>query len=1224
MVKAQLHPFLFALLAAWKSTGHPVGVDTHLKALELLGKLPADTPPERLKSLLAPLLTRDKDEQKAFYEQFELVLANLPAAATPPVGKPKKWLWYVLPAVFLLLCLSGVKIYLKWGIDISTTMEVRTETIRVGQTASDFCLDSAEAARYQLARIVYLEHTNITNQGSSCLHLEAASVGVDSVVVNYLPRSSTQLGKKVLWVIQVLPAAPQNTASNQSDADTLYAKAYTHAPGIRSLQLRDGPPFSWRKNNVASATLHKTIWLLGFLVSLLLIGLFRNLLLYKKNDAGPTPDQDAGIDRTELSKPPNEHPPYIWPLQVPGVDRIAFEESVGVLIQQLRRRSEVDIRVFDVPRSIRETTQKARVTFLYRNPTQPDEYLLLIDVRARNDHRAQLFDLLYREFVRQEVLIERFFYDGDLRLCWNEKYRNGLSLRELQHKFAEHHLMVVGNGESLINPLTGRLERWTELFSHWQPRSLLSTRPIVQWGHREVELDALFRVAPANLNGLSWLATTDAAPDDRDIDYWKHQPDAVIQPLRISEKLPESVIFDTLEAEFLEFRNRQRDERLLQWLAACAVSPVMHWDATLFFGQLVDNNPQFPLVTIQNLQRLNRLTWFNEGVMPEKARRVLLDWLRDQYPALLLRIRRAWKQLLENNLVALQTQSMVQNQPPFEQSVAYEDLRLHLVVNELAIDKLQQNALPPAQRRPLEKELAALSQTQTADFVALALLEEAKAREEALQSAVPEAPPEPEPLPRLLSGWRWQLPLFLLGALAVWLYNPDRSAVCENTSKDGIYQGAVFQAGAFDGSNATYTDEIPFLPGQLAGGFTYKDTAYCLGTPQQQLLFYEYLVCEMLDSLAGPLQWTLQQSNRNQSGVFAGHIIPPAALRFIRENRLDSVSFYQNIGAAYWNAALRYRTLNRDVACVYFNALDRWPWRDSILSPSEVAWIGTLCYGDFQGSTSGAIAPITKDAPKDTPKDASKAQKRAPAPKKNNTPNLKKDIPSRKEPLDKSESGNSTQAIPVSKDNTLPVLPPSAQSVPDTNLFNPFSVYFDNDEPDPKSTSTITTKDYSSIYYAFYNRKDEIARLYGLTDRDKKATSQTAPAPDWLNQFFEQDLKGGWERLRAMTELLYERLGKGDKVTITLRGYSDVGVTTTYKQNLAARRINSLQNHFMNFDGGILGKFIKSGQLTIVKQSIGGIRAQKDLLDSPTAIYEQKAMQARRVEVVVQRATRRD
>lgn len=987
MVKAQLHTFLFALLAAWKSTGHPVGVDTHLKVLELLDKLPDGTPPERLKTLLAPLLTRDKDEQKAFYEQFAWVLANRPMAAETPVlvGGQKKRLWYVLFAAFLLLCLSGVKIYLKWGADVSESIEVRTETIRMGQAAGDFCLDSTEAARYQLARIVYFEHTNITNKGGSCLHISAASVGVDSVVLNYLPRLSAKLGKKVLWVIQVLPAESQNTASNNINTDTLYPKVYTHTSGIRSLQMQESPTFGWHKNKAAPATLHKTVWLLGFAVSLLLIGLFRNLLLYKKKDSASAPDQEAGIDRTELDKPPNEHPPYIWPLQVPGVDRIAFEESVGLLVQQLRRRSEVDIRVFDVPRSIRETTQKARVTFLYRNPTQPDEYLLLIDVRARNDHRAHLFDLLYREFVRQEVLIERFFYDGDLRLCWSEKYRNGLSLRELQHKFAEHHLMVVGNGESLINPLTGRLERWAELFSHWQLRSLLSTRPIVQWGHREVELDTLFRLAPANLNGLSWISTTDAAPDDRDIDYWKHQPDAVIQPLRISEKLPESVIFDTLEAEFLDFRDRRRDERLLQWLAACAVSPVMHWDATLFFGQLVDNNPQVPLVTIQNLQRLNRLNWFNEGVMPEKARRVLLDWLANQYPALLLRIRRAWKQLLENNLAAMQAQSIVQNQPPFEQSVAYEDLRLHLVVNELALDKLQQHVLPPAQRRPLEKELAALSQTQAADFVALALLEEANTREAALQGAMPDAPPPPEPLPRLLSGWRWQLPMFLLGALVVWLYNPDRAAVCQSVSNEGVYHGVAFRAEAFNGINTTYTDEIPFLPGQLAGGFVYKDTAYCLGTPQQQLLFYEYLVCEMLDSLAGPLQWTLQQSNRSQSGVFSGHTIPPEALRFIRENRLDSASFYQNIGAAYWNAALRYRTLNRDVACVYFNALDRWPWRDSILSPSEVDWIGKLCYSDFQGSTVGSTAPPTKYAPKDD----LKAQKRVPVQKKSNPSNLK-------------------------------------------------------------------------------------------------------------------------------------------------------------------------------------------------------------------------------------------
>ena len=55
---------------------------------------------------------------------------------------------------------------------------------------------------------------------------------------------------------------------------------------------------------------------------LLPIGHFRHLRLYKKAETAPAPD--PGIDRTELDKPPNEHPPYIWQLRVPGVDRIAL------------------------------------------------------------------------------------------------------------------------------------------------------------------------------------------------------------------------------------------------------------------------------------------------------------------------------------------------------------------------------------------------------------------------------------------------------------------------------------------------------------------------------------------------------------------------------------------------------------------------------------------------------------------------------------------------------------------------------------------------------------------------------------------------------------------------------------------------------------------------------------------------------------------------------------
>lgn len=1222
MSQTRLHTFVFALLAAWKSAGHPVGVDSYLEAAELIRRLPPDIAPERLKTLLAPLLTRDEAEQFAFYEVFTHTLQNMPG---PPVRiawwKRLRWWHWALPLVLV----AGAIVW--WIITPPPPVAspaVRNVTLQVGEEPLSFCLDSVEALTYRLPVIRNIEHAAVSSNLGNCLTAKGIKPGVDSIKITYKSLYALAGDKNVTWVFTVTDVKTP-TQPGQTDEFATF-KSYTLSQSIREMKLQPGGWFSWRKSNVATSGLHKWIWLFAWAVVLLQIGLFRELLRAKKPEKKP----ETSVDKTSGEKFGNQQPPYTWQLQVPGVDLIAFEASVSTLVQQLRRRSEGDSRVFDVPKSIRETVKTARATFLYRAPTQPDEYLLFIDIRARNDHRAQLFDLLYREFARQEVLIERFFYDGDLRLCWNEKYRKGVTLRELYHKFGTHRLLIVGGADGLISPLTGGLERWAEdVFPQWQHRSMLLTRPVAQWGRKEVALDTLFRIAPASLDGLLWLAATDAAPDDRDIDYWKHQPEAALKPLNISEKLPDPVVFEMLEAEFLHFTNRQRDERMLQWLAACAISPVMHWDATLFFGQLVDSHPQEPLVTIQNLQRLNRLPWFNEGLMPEKIRKVLLDWLANAHPDLLRQLRTAWKALLEANLAALQAGTRAQNQPPFEQSIAYEDLRMQLVVNELALDQLQDNLSPEA-RTPLEQELEQLSEIRQPDFVALALLKTARERAQAAQTTVA-TPAETAALP-VFSGWRWQLPLFALGALLIWAYNPDRAALCHDAGKTARYNSAHFRQMPAS-SPLSFSDEIPFTPDQLAGTFTYRDTAYCLGTPQQQWLFYTHLVCEMLDSLPGSVSWSLGGKDANLSGVFSGYTVPAAAFRFMREHRLDSGIFYRNVGAAYWNAGLRYRDGYPDAACVYFNALERWPGRDSVLGVEERQLIGVWCFSDFQGqsnspgalterrkmenkATNPPVIPIKKATNRARPACAAPVVRQtaqganyvsfawnAVAGAKNyqvwylnqgnkytsavlNTANTTLDFSNLPQGTyifyfkTVCTSGSSTPA-------TITVEVPTAQQQTGGAYSTSFSLYFD--------TSVPSNTSYDKVYRSYYAREKEILS----TGQKLAAVGYT----DEISRFFEQDVKGGWDQLFKSSETLYDQLNQGQKMEILLRADDP-------KWGKAS--VNSVQNYYTSFDGGIFRKYIETGQLTL-RQELAG-RPQR----TTGGTYDLETLRNRKVSVRIQ------
>jgi hypothetical protein len=569
--------------------------------------------------------------------------------------------------------------------------------------------------------------------------------------------------------------------------------------------------------------------------------------------------------------------------------------------------------------------QPGRVLFRYKNPTQVDEYLLLLDLRSRNDHRAQLFDLLYKAFVREEVLIERFFYDGDLRLCWNERFPNGLAIKDLQHKYSEQRLIVVGSGDALFSPLTGRLERWTAVFEQWKHRSFLLTTPIAHWRSQEAELDGLFRLAPASLNGLLWLVNSDAAPDDRDKDYWSAQPDAQALPLILQDDLSEAALLAALEAEYTGYTDRKPDDRVLRWLAACAISPVIHWDATLFLGKFCDDNPRHPLLTLENIQSLNRLAWFQQGKMPEKARKALLNWMEREYPQDLVAVRQAWQTLLEDNLLQLQAKSLQQKQGPFEQSMAFEEMRLQMIVNELALDKLQNQVLPLERRQRLEEELDRLKHRAPADFVALELLAEIRlASELRLQTAVHQTK-ENKQLPILLAGWRWQFPIFFLLALSLWM---------------------------FDGVGKRCNGELwSYAP---AGDL-------CISNLAERAIFMEQLWCDVIDFDTAHSVIIRRSSTKidSASRKFLGFSGEDTSFQiqktldydwdYFNNPAFDPRPYNRNIATALWNAGLRASQEGRkDVACKFLNDLLRMGMaRDSILNDQELKFINSLCFSDF-------------------------------------------------------------------------------------------------------------------------------------------------------------------------------------------------------------------------------------------------------------------------------------
>jgi formylglycine-generating enzyme len=359
-------------------------------------------------------------------------------------------------------------------------------------------------------------------------------------------------------------------------------------------------------------------------------------------------------------------PPYSWNI-VPEKEAISIETDTtfGKTVLQLRRRENTDYQLPDMRASVRATIAEGGVpTFCYANPTRPSEYLLLIERYAMDDHRAGLFDYFYQTLREQEVLMERFFYQGDLRSCSNERFPTGLSLQQLRYRFPDAHLVVMGAGYRFISAKTGELAAWTAPLRSWRRRVLLTPISRLEWGQRERTLEGLFTLLPASFQSLNYLSD---APNEALQGQYDALPDyirriAEVTPIEIGEKVIRAL-------------NKHFDPGTVCWIAACAVYPALHFELTLRLGRLISTSLGYNLLKTSNILALTRFPWFTSGQMPVEVRNQLIEFLSRNHPDQHLLVLDYLTQLMENN-------------PPPEKSVAWATHQINLTLLQTARDPI--------------------------------------------------------------------------------------------------------------------------------------------------------------------------------------------------------------------------------------------------------------------------------------------------------------------------------------------------------------------------------------------------------------------------------------------------------------------------------------------------------------------------------------------------------
>ena len=189
----------------------------------------------------------------------------------------------------------------------------------------------------------------------------------------------------------------------------------------------------------------------------------------------------------------------------------------------------------------------------------------------------------------------------------------------------------------------------------------------------------------------------------------------------------------------------------------------------------------------------------------------------------------------------------------------------------------------------------------------------------------------------------------------------------------------------------------------------------------------------------------------------------------------------------------------------------------------------------------------------------------------------------------------------------------------DTLFLTPFNglplpLYFDNDRPDPNTKKAVSTEPYNKSFKEYYGEKRHFINQY----TQLLAKNGSVPmANNEMQQFFDQDIKVGFEKMTGFVSIMKSYLKQGKRLDVIIEGYASPLANASYNEYLTSRRINSVVKFLSTYSGGSLSKYIKNGQLTLRIRPLGESEAATNVSDDNNdpirSIYSLEASKERRV-----------
>ena len=341
-------------------------------------------------------------------------------------------------------------------------------------------------------------------------------------------------------------------------------------------------------------------------------------------------------------------------VSVKGISDYLFRNTAfRRTVQQFRQHREISSLDLNAPATVEATLQQSGLfTPVFASRYILPEYLVLIDRAGFRDQHARLIDDLIKRMTDDGVIVDRYYFDGDPRICRPEDPEAPqVQIAELFKRHPKHRLLIFSDAAGFLDPVTSEPWRWLDDFLEWSHSAIFMPDKIEGGDYLEMSLKQFgFAVGTADTAGLAQHITTLNQAVEPAKTEWQHGSDfpellAEREDIWLERHAPDEELINEL---FEELHSYLGEEGMF-WLSACAVYPELHWELTLYLAtslrmeqaHTLRDNEQ--LQVQKRLRDLTRLPWFRQGSMPDWLRLRLISAMQ---PAQHERVRTIIRQLL--------------------------------------------------------------------------------------------------------------------------------------------------------------------------------------------------------------------------------------------------------------------------------------------------------------------------------------------------------------------------------------------------------------------------------------------------------------------------------------------------------------------------------------------------------------------------------------------------